>query len=300
MDDRLSEAAASLLLRDAPITSVSLLASARSEGYDGVALRARESANEENLRSWLSELAKSEPGELECGEARSEQRHLVLATVRGGRLQRDGARVRGELAAGFRDPKLVLEGKEGELTSIALTLSELERGVSLPESSVRRIQLVAESDSGPRPVAELSSLPLPEPSASTGPKTRPVGELLAQLSTFRREQQVGTLRDNRLLRESAQRHATRVCELGRLAHRVDGEDPELRLKREHIGARGVGEAIARAESSDRALRVLFESPAHRLALAKRDFTDVGVGQATDEKGQLCLVVLLASWPRRLP
>jgi uncharacterized protein YkwD len=124
--------------------------------------------------------------------------------------------------------------------------------------------------------------------------------LLGQLGSFRRGLGLGALRDNRLLSESAQRHASRLCELGKLAHRVEGEDPELRLKREHVTARGVGEVLARAESSDRAWQTLLDSPSHRMALSRRDFTDAGIGQASDKKGQVCLVVLMASWPRRAP
>jgi uncharacterized protein YkwD len=112
---------------------------------------------------------------------------------------------------------------------------------------------------------------------------------------------VGTLRPNQALASSAQRHAQRICELGKIGHRVDqGEDPETRLREEHITARSVGEAVARAESADAALKAVFESPSHRLAVTDRRFTDAGIGQAHDTKGHTCLVVLLASWPRRIP
>jgi uncharacterized protein YkwD len=177
--------------------------------------------------------------------------------------------------------------------------------------TLRRIQLVAEGSGGPRPVAELVPDPetrrvaLPPPSAgkpeARGPRSRPVETLLARLDGFRRNQGVGGLRNNELLTHSAQRHAERVCELGRVAHRLDGgDDPETRLREEHIEARAVGEAIARADSADAALEAVFESPSHRAAVVERRFTDAGVGQAFDLKGHTCLVVLLAAWPRRIP
>jgi uncharacterized protein YkwD len=131
-------------------------------------------------------------------------------------------------------------------------------------------------------------------------KTAPGEPLLAQLSAFRRSAGVGALRENRLLAQSAQGHATRICALGQLAHRIAGEDPELRLRREHVGARGVGEVLARAETAEGAFRALLESASHRLALSRREFTDAGIGQARDAKGRVCLVVLMAAWPRRLP
>ena len=137
--------------------------------------------------------------------------------------------------------------------------------------------------------------------AARAPRSRPIEALFARLDGFRQGEGVGTLRPNQALTRSAQRHAHRVCELGQVGHRLgQGGDPETRLRDEHIAARSVGEAIARAESADAALGAVFESPSHRLAVTDRRFTDVGLGQAFDAKGHTCLVVLLAAWPRRIP
>ncbi len=360
-DESLSEAAASLLLGGGTIAASQLLSAARAQGFDGVAVHAREGADEEGLRAWLARLGQAAEGVVTCGEARSEHRRLVLASVRGGRLWRAdpgvragasagtgtgeraragsresaqprtgvgekgserasrgesargkgemGAHVRGELEPGFGAPSLVIESADQGLVSMPVTVEQLGAGIVLP-ADARRVQLVAESASGPRPVAELaleaasSSMPLVSesvPRADAGaPQQRPSEALLSELIAFRRAQSAGALRTNRLLAQSAQRHAERVCELGKLAHRLEGEDPELRLQREHVAARGVGEVLARAESSDAALRALLASASHRLALSRREFTDVGIGQAADRQGQVCLVVLLASWPRRIP
>ena len=134
-----------------------------------------------------------------------------------------------------------------------------------------------------------------------GPRQRPPEQLLSRIDSYRRQHGVGGVRINDLLSHSAQRHAEHVCELGRVAHRLDGgDDPETRLREEHIEARAVGEAIARADSADAALTAVFDSPSHRAAVTERRFTDAGVGQALDQKGHTCLVVLLAAWPRRIP
>jgi len=302
VDDRLSESAASLLLRGEPLVGSSLLRAARAHGYDGVSVHARVALSDEAVGAWLDGLSEGAPERLDCGEARDDRQRLVLASLRAGRLVQEGRRVRGELAQGFHAPRLVIESAAGELSEMALSSAQLAAGFSLPEQAEpRRIQLLAEGRDGPRPVAELSyGREQREPAPALGPKTRPHEELLALVKSHRRGARVGALRDNRLLTQSAQRHAARICELGKLAHRVEGEDPELRLRREHVVARGVGEALARAESVDAAWRALLESPAHRMAVSRRDFTDVGLGQSSDAKGQVCLVVLLASWPRRLP
>ncbi len=327
-DDTLSEAAAAFLLRRAPLESSQLLQTARAQGFDGVTVHARE-GDDAALRAWLARLAQSAEGVVTCGEARTERRRLMLASVRGGRLWRVRADAGGEpstlihglLEPGFGAPSLVVETQRDELVSLPVTIEQLRAGLALPaELAPRRVQLVAESASGPRPVAELQLVSTPghldiqvapaapgtaphgERSVDGGapPKLRDTDALQTQLAAFRRAQSVGALRPNRLLAQSAQGYAARVCELGRLAHRLEGEDPELRLRREHVAARGVGEVLARAESSDAALAALFASASHRLALLRREFTDVGIGQASDDQGRVCLVVLLASWPRRTP
>jgi uncharacterized protein YkwD len=296
-DDALSETAASLLLKGQAIRAAELLREARDNGFDGVAVHAREGQDDDAITDWLLKL--DGEGSLACGEARSEDRRLVLASRRGGSLKREGARLQISLESGFRAPVLVFESVQGELTRVPAKGAS----VAMPEGAYRRVQLVAESESGPRPLAELalSSTRTTPRLASSGPNVRsPEVLVLAQVESYRQEQGLGALRENQLLSTSAQRHAARVCELGRLSHRVEGEDPELRLKREHVAARHVGEVLARAESSERAFQALLDSPSHRMALGRREFTDAGVGQATDKKGQVCLVVLLAAWPRRIP
>ena len=82
-------------------------------------------------------------------------------------------------------------------------------------------------------------------------------------------------------------HAERVCELGKVAHRLgQGDDPETRLREDHIEARAVGEAMARASSADAALNAVFDSPSHRLAVTERNFTDAGIGQASTARATL--------------
>ena len=124
---------------------------------------------------------------------------------------------------------------------------------------------------------------------------------MARLDAFRGQVGAASLRPNQLLTRSAQRHAERVCELGRVVHRLDGsDDPQTRLREEHVAARSVGEAVARAGSADAALLAVLDSPSHRMTVTERAFTDAGIGQAVDQRGHTCLVVLLASWPRRIP
>jgi uncharacterized protein YkwD len=315
-EDTLSETAADLLLSGEALAAANLLPKARGFGFDGVAVQAHEGLDDAALITWLKAQSERADAPLVCGEARSESRRLVLVSARAGRLAYARGRVIGNLAAGFRKPHLVVEDGEGRARRIDVQQDALTRGVALPpELEPKRIQLVASGPSGPRPVAELllgaeraaPAAPLPAAAAApdAGPPARPNSRgreaLFARLTAFRRNEGVPGLRPNQLLGQSAQRHAERVCELGKVAHRLgEGDDPETRLREERIEARSVGEAVARASSADAALSAMFDSPSHRLAVIERGFTDAGIGQALDGKGHTCLVVLLAAWPRRIP
>jgi uncharacterized protein YkwD len=322
-EDTLSEAAAELLLSGARLRAETLLRRARAVGFDGVAVQAHEGLDDHALIAWLKLQAERADAPLACGEASSESRRVVLVSARGGRLQRVDGRVVGQLAPGFRQPHLVLEDGDGRAERIELRGEQLTQGISLPEARAwLRVQLVAEGPAGPRPVAELTlggearaalveepAAPAPTKESAASAQSAPDAaarersqeSLFARLTAFRRREGAPSVRDNQLLSVSAQRHATRVCELGKVAHRLrDGEDPETRLREEHIEARAVGEAVARASSADAALSAVFDSPSHRLAVTDKAFTDAGIGRAYDTKGHTCLVVLLAAWPRRIP
>jgi uncharacterized protein YkwD len=317
-DDTLSETAAELLLSGEALAPARLLPKARGFGFDGVAVQAHDGLEDAALIGWLKAQSERADAPLVCGEARSESRRLVLVSARGGRLAYARGRVSGSLAPGFRKPHLVVEDGEGRARRIDVQLDALARGVALPqEVDAKRIQLVASGPNGPRPVAEValgSERPAPPPpapppvtapdagaTAGTRSGSRGREALFARLTAFRRNEGVPGLRENQLLAHSAQRHAERVCELGKVAHRLgEGDDPETRLREERIEARSVGEAVARASSADAALSAMFDSPSHRMAVIERGFTDAGIGQALDGKGHTCLVVLLASWPRRIP
>jgi uncharacterized protein YkwD len=65
-----------------------------------------------------------------------------------------------------------------------------------------------------------------------------------------------------------------------------------------VEARHVGEVVSRAGDEEGAWRALTASPSHRAALGDRRFTDVGIA-AIEAHGHTCLVVVIASWPRRI-
>ena len=123
---------------------------------------------------------------------------------------------------------------------------------------------------------------------------------VARVDALREARGASPLRQNALVERVAHEYAERVCDTGRVAHVLeDGESPVDRLRAHGLGARVVGEAVARGATSEAAFQSLVASPAHYAALIDRRFTDVGTADAVASDGRACVVVLLASWPRRL-
>lgn len=297
-DPALTEAAAALLARADRPDPQDLVEASRAAGSDAPTVeavllregdRARRRAAVERRRARFD-------APLACGEARAEGRLLLLIAPRAGRLVvRPDGRVRATLAEGWARPRLHARAADGELWQRAV---EAGRALAVP-AELRRpvtLQLVAEGARGPRPVAERVL------GASSGAPVvvdsdEPVA---ARLRRLRGSRGVGPLRANRLLGRAATRHARRVCADGVVGHLGPGGDPERRLAREGVRARHVGETVARADDRSGAFGAMLRSPSHRAALVDRRFTDVGVGEARDDAGRTCLVVLLAAWPRPVP
>jgi uncharacterized protein YkwD len=170
------------------------------------------------------------------------------------------------------------------------------------------VQLLARGRLGPRPIAErvvpaveggpatAGSDPSDGDAAATGPEA--AVSIAQRLLTLRSRSGRPPLRDNALLAGVAAAHAQRVCAQGLVAHElVPGGDPKQRLTAAGVTARRVGETVARAESPGAAFAAFEHSPSHRLTLLEAGFTDSGIGEAKDAQGRVCVVVLLAAWPR---
>jgi hypothetical protein len=310
-DAALTRAAAELLLSATPVTTTTLTAAVRQAGSDAVGVHALAYTERAQALSWLRKLEQRSDAPLACGIAHAAHGRLLLASARGGHLEPLGdgePLVRGGLASGFERGELVVEDGAGETQRFAVEASQLQRGVALSDSLPRpiRVQLLARGKLGPRPVAErIASTDVEDgapatarvaPDAPGGAADSP--SLQQALDALRADAGRPPLRSNALLAGAARRHAQQVCESGRVAHELaPGRDPTRRLREAGITARRVGETVARAESSEAALRSFMSSPSHRLTLLERGFTDAGVGQAEDARGKRCVVVLLAEWPR---
>ncbi len=282
--------------------SPELIRAAREAGVDANPVYAKfgVAGEVESFKSWLRDLGETADAPLICGRARVGDRVVLVAAVRAGSLSVDGKNsLHAEVIKDFRDPYLVVRDAKGKSRRISVEGEGFGATVTLPLEWSRPlfVQLVATGPNGPRPVAErwIGKVPHQEPTRQGSQSPQ------AWLMQLRRAAGSRSLRSNRLLTQEATNHAQTVCESGKLGHELDPwGDPEARLLKRGIEARVVGEAVARAQTMRDALHAIEDSPSHRMTVTDPRFTDAGYGKAKDEKGRTCAVVLLASWPRRVP
>jgi hypothetical protein len=282
--------------------SPELIRTAREAGVDANPVYAKFGVTGEfdSFKTWLEDLKETADAPLICGRARSGERIVLVAAVRAGTLKLVGKhRLHAEVVEDFRDPYLVVRDSKGSSRRISVDGGDYGATISLPLEWDRPlfVQLVATGPNGPRPVAErwVGKMPESEPTrhGSQSPE--------AWLMQLRRAAGVRSLRSNRLLSQEATGHAQMVCDSGKFGHELDADgDPEARLLKRGIEARVIGEAVARAATMREALHAIEDSPSHRMTVTDPRFTDAGYGKAEDDKGRTCAVILLASWPRKVP
>jgi hypothetical protein len=288
-DAGLSELAATHALDH--LTPTELLARARSGGASHPSLHLVVLADDDLAARarWLRGLAARGLGPLICGEALTETSRVVVAAPAQGSLAIEGHTLRVAITPRFSEPIVYVRSGAHEPRAYAVREGVAAVDLSSVEAPAQ-IQLVATGPEGPRPIAELDVGDAVEPTLPADPSV---------ISVLRAHSEAGPLRPNRLLRQVAEDHAARVCASGHVAHEIGREgDAEERLRAAHVEARHVGEVVSRAGDEEGAWRALTASPSHRAALGDRRFTDVGIA-AIEAHGHTCLVVVIASWPRRI-
>jgi hypothetical protein len=311
LETTLSQAAQVLLTQKGGLDAQIIVAKVRVAGSDIVSVRAlwQEHGDLKSLRRWLKTFREQADAPLVCGIAATSNLSLTIAAARGGGLHPLGTNarlVKGWLAGGFSQPHLVLIDAKGLMVQVPATPTELAKGVTVPATLEKPIlvQLVARGRGGPRPVAERIIAGSGQTEDETQIGTRGA-VLLPQerdpnqhLKRIRSAWGAPALRENSLLARVATSHALAICQTGRIAHELGpGDNPESRLARAGIRARGVGEALAHGESVYASMEALQKSPSHLMTMVDRRFTDAGIGVAHDRDGKPCVVVLLAIWPR---
>ena len=282
--------------------SSELIQVAREEGVDANPVYAKFGVSGEvaSFKAWVEDLVETTDGPLVCGRAKSGERVVLVAAVQAGVIQMTGKNsLHAEVVEEFRDPYLMVRDSAGGSRRIAVDGEGYGSDITLPNEWPRPLflQLVATGPNGPRPVAERWVGKIPRAAPVQGGYQNPE----AWLMQLRRASGARTVRSNRLLTREATSHAQHVCDSGKIGHELDPNgDPEARLLSRGIEARVVGEAVARARTMKEALHAIEDSPSHRMTVTDPRFTDAGFGQAKDDRGRTCAVVLLAAWPRKVP
>ncbi len=160
-----------------------------------------------------------------------------------------------------------------------------------------KAQVLASTDSGPRPALELMiwvdrSPPrygVEEPAPGENLLRRsdePETQLLALVMAARATEGLPPLRRDPRLDKLAREHSRAMRESGKLGHDVGAGDPLARLRETPIGARRGGENVAHAANVVLAQRALWASPSHRGNLLDTGYDAIGLGLARDSDGSI--------------
>lgn len=282
---------------------------------DGLA----DSIVQQRLTHWL---ARSAPeGERRCGLARARTpagRQVLAAVVVDAVADLESVPVRtrvgrwltltAHLLVPAEAARVVLLGPDDGLRSVPTTFSDgqVRSAFSLDRAGAWRIQLLATTATGPRPVLEawvfVDSEPYSSMSAEQVPGEAPVSAavndtdvLLGSINAARSASGRAPLVRDGALDHVAAEHARAMRDRDTAAHDLGDGSPAERAVRAGIMARRVGENVAHARDLRRAHRALWVSPSHRETLLSERFEAVGLGVATSPDGSVWLCELFADY-----
>ncbi len=209
---------------------------------------------------------------------------------------------------GASEPALFLQGPRGRPRQalVALHGENLKARFALSEPGLWTVQLIANGQTGPLPLAEALIFADVEPSQDLHWPAAP-GEaednealpdnqrVLAMLNSARASEKLLALKERVDLSAIAQAHAEAMRDAETLAHDLgQGGAAERIVAAGHSEQFSlIGENVASALSTPRAHRLLWSSPAHRFTLLRPDFDSVGIGTARGEDGRLWVCQLFA-------
>jgi uncharacterized protein YkwD len=166
------------------------------------------------------------------------------------------------------------------------------------------VQVVANVETGPRPVLEARLFADVDPPAALAAEAAP-GEQAGQGLTGAEalERMVGALRAAQGLRALARdrrldalalAHARRMRDARTVGHDVGDGDPSKRFGDAGLVARASGENVAHAQTPALAHRALFASPSHRTNLVRADYTHLGVASVDGPDGSVWVAEVFAA------
>lgn len=195
---------------------------------------------------------------------------------------------------GASEAKVVLLGPRGPPKPIptAMVAGEARARFTPSEPGAWLVQVLANVDAGPRPVAEawvFADAAPPSafqsesaPGERAGGAATPAGALLAMMNAARAAEGLRPLTRDAALEDVARQHAEAMRSRGLLAHDAGEGGVSARLQAAGLTPSSYGENIARAENVARAHRVIWASPSHRGNLLDPRYRAVGVAVVEDQ------------------
>jgi uncharacterized protein YkwD len=170
-----------------------------------------------------------------------------------------------------------------------------------------KVQVLAATAAGPRPVVEATVFADALPPTHAGDDESPVvasadaghdedesSALAHMLASARAESGEPPLARDARLDAVAQEHARSMAGAHLVAHDAGDGDPEARMQAAGLSWQALAENVAHASTAALAHRSLWASPSHRANMLRRDFSSVGVAAVRDDRGDLWIVETFAS------
>jgi uncharacterized protein YkwD len=166
------------------------------------------------------------------------------------------------------------------------------------------VQVMADLESGSRPVLEATlfadceppdrSAPRPAPGEESGAtELAPDAYLASLMSAARASVGLAPLARDPRLDRVAHEHAMRVARAQQLVHDTGDGDPSDRLRAAGVDATYLGENVAHAKTVALAHRAVWASPSHRSNLLRREFQRAGAAVVYDDHGEAWIVETFA-------
>jgi uncharacterized protein YkwD len=148
--------------------------------------------------------------------------------------------------------------------------------------------------------AWLAPLRGDDPADKPPPKLRAEEQKVLELTNAAREKEkLEPLKLNPVLTEVARAHSANMAKKGQMEHVLDGKKPSDRVKAAGYDYSWIGENIAETDGDtpDVIFKRWMESPHHKENILRDKFTEIGVGMARNDKGEIYYTQVFAS-PRK--
>jgi uncharacterized protein YkwD len=123
----------------------------------------------------------------------------------------------------------------------------------------------------------------------------PEQQLLDLTNQERKQHDLPPLQPAPILFKVARGHSANMAKQEKMAHVLDGKTPYQRIKGAGYAYRYSGENVAYGEVElEEIMKAWMASPAHRDNILNRKFTEIGLGLATSEKGEVYYTQVFAT------